>query len=487
MADFQPLNLAQLYQGADAAVASAMQTNLMTLQASKMKQEFDVEDQLRSLARRSTTVDEAGNSGFNEQNFLSGARAIDPLKAMAFEKAGIEAKKAALDITKTQVETANIQDQMDERRFKQAGERLKFMNEASTVPYMKYKELIDKGVPDAEARQQVQPLHEQAIQSLVNSNMFTKDQLAKFKLNPQFDPTAAEAGMRQVLGAKEGLAQYWEERKFGETKRHNVATEGQASAALGETHRHNVAEEGTPETIESAAQSIAKYDQAPLEGRSLTSPAGMKIMERVNQINPKYNAMNYETAKKTQEAFAVGAEGKSMKSISTSIDHMQTLRELGEALNNGNTQMFNQVAQAWAKRTGKAAPTNFEAAKNIIGGEIVKGIVGAGGGEGDREKAQGALDAVGSPSQIGGALDTVTDLLGGQLKGLEQQYKAGTNGRSDFREKYLTPEAQKAFEAHGGGGKSGGASFDVPAPDGKTYSFPNQKAADEFKKRAGIK
>jgi hypothetical protein len=60
--DFKPLNLAQLYQGADASVAHAMQTNLLVLQSSRMKQEFDTEDALRSLAKRSTVTDEAGNT-----------------------------------------------------------------------------------------------------------------------------------------------------------------------------------------------------------------------------------------------------------------------------------------------------------------------------------------------------------------------------------------------------------------------------------------
>jgi hypothetical protein len=58
--EFRPLNLAQLYQGADASVANAMQTNLLVLQSQRMKQEFDTEDALRSLAKRSTVTDETG-------------------------------------------------------------------------------------------------------------------------------------------------------------------------------------------------------------------------------------------------------------------------------------------------------------------------------------------------------------------------------------------------------------------------------------------
>lgn len=208
MPEFRPLNLAQLYRGADQAVASAMQANLMVLQSSKLKQEFDEENQLRELARSSTTAGPDGAPSFDLKAFTRGAYAVNPMKAIGFEKARADAEKASLD-------RENLQGQIDERRFKQGAERLRFLNEASTAPFMKYKELVDGGMPDDEARQKVQPVYEQAILSLRNSGMFTNEQLSKFKITPQFDPVLAEGGMRQVLGAKEELAEFWNKKNFG--------------------------------------------------------------------------------------------------------------------------------------------------------------------------------------------------------------------------------------------------------------------------------
>lgn len=221
--EFKPLNLAQLYQGADAAVAQAMQTNLLVLQSAHMKREYDEEDQLRNLARSSTTAGPDGSPSFDLKSFTKGAYSVNPMKAIGFEKSAREAEKSALDITKTKGEIENTQEQIDERRMKSAGERLKVMNEASTVPFLKYKELIDKGVPDEEARKQVQPLHEQAMKNVIASGLFKPEQLQGMKLmqSNQFDPVVAETGMRQVLGAKDQLAQYWEERKFGQAERHH--------------------------------------------------------------------------------------------------------------------------------------------------------------------------------------------------------------------------------------------------------------------------
>lgn len=213
--DFKPLNLAQLYQGADASVAQAMQTNLMVLQSAHMKQEFDTEDKIREAGRNAVSIAEDGTKSFNQKGFLQSVYQIDPVKAQGFEKSQREA-------VKTDLETTKLQEDIDEKRMKSAADRLKVMNEASTVPYLKYKELLDGGMSDEDARKQVQPLHEQAIKNVVQSGLFKPEQLQTFKLNPQFDPTVAEAGMRQVLGAKDQLAQYWEEKKFGASERHHA-------------------------------------------------------------------------------------------------------------------------------------------------------------------------------------------------------------------------------------------------------------------------
>lgn len=233
MAEFKPINLAQLYQGADASVAQAMQTNLFALQLGRAKREFEVEDQLRTLARGSVVTDATtGDSSFDLKGFAKGAMGIDPMKGMAFQSKVAEAEKATLERT-------NLQGQIDERRMKQAGERLRVMNEASTVPYLKYKELVDGGMPEADARRQVQPLHEQGFRQVVESGIFTAEQLQKLAPPEQFDPARAEAGMRYVLGAKEQLAEYWQGKNFAagkkrddETRRHHRVTEGQGATRI---------------------------------------------------------------------------------------------------------------------------------------------------------------------------------------------------------------------------------------------------------------
>lgn len=94
---------------------------------------------------------------------------------------------------------------------------------------------------------------------------------------------------------------------------------------------------------------------------------------------------------------------------------------------------------------GGAAPTNFNAAKQIVADEVVKAIIGGGGGVGDRDKAQSIITSASSPGQLAGAIKTVKTLMAGQLHGLRLQYKNSV-GLDDF-ETHLSPGAARELEA----------------------------------------
>jgi hypothetical protein len=170
-----------------------------------------------------------------------------------------------------------------------------------------------------------------------------------------------------------------------------------------------------------------------------------------------------------------------IQSFNTVTQHLDTLEQLSMALKNNDVQAFNRLGNRWASETGKAAPTNFEAAKDIIGGEIVKSIIGQAGTGGDRDKAQSAFDAANSPAQLLGALNTVRSLVHGQLDGLEKRYvdsvavprgQTEEQGQQAFRNR-LTPAARKMLGAEASGEtlpKDTGKKWAHSAGNGKAVS-----------------
>lgn len=217
---------------------------------------------------------------------------------------------------------------------------------------------------------------------------------------------------------------------------------------------------------------IANYEIDP---KTLSTKGGHReqLLELASQYDPTFDQKNYNTQSSAINKFATGTQGNVTRSLNVAIEHIETARRLGDALQNGNMQVFNKMAQEFAKQTGSPTPTNFDSVKNILADEIVKGVVGGPGSAEDRASMADKIKNSASPQQLSQQFDTLTEMLGGQLRGLGKQYE-GATGRKDFREKYLTGKAKEAFaksEAEAGGGKQ-------PAP---------QAAIDHLKANPGLK
>lgn len=202
--------------------------------------------------------------------------------------------------------------------------------------------------------------------------------------------------------------------------------------------------------VDGTAKMIASGKAPALSSFATGKPLGAAIMARVYELNPDYDAKTYPKALKAEKDFDTGKQGNSVRSFNVSVAHLETLDTLADALNNGNAPLINKLGNAYAQQTGGTAPTNFNAAKKIVADEIVKAIVGGGGGVHDREEAAKVIDAANSPAQLKGVISTYKELMVGQLVGLRDQYKA-TTGRTDFETKYLSDASRGIIQKKIGG------------------------------------
>lgn len=193
--------------------------------------------------------------------------------------------------------------------------------------------------------------------------------------------------------------------------------------------------------IEQVAQAIASGNMAPLSSFAMSHPRGQQIMARVYQINPQYDATEFNAKNKATSAFATGKQGDTVRFIGVALTHGDQLAQAAQALQNGNIPLFNQVANAYATQTGQPAPNNFDAVKNIYKNEVTKAILGGAGALGDRQEVEKTIDKANSPAQLLGVMQQYQGLLRGQLGGLKRQYEQ-TTGRTDF-ERFLSPEAKR--------------------------------------------
>lgn len=200
-----------------------------------------------------------------------------------------------------------------------------------------------------------------------------------------------------------------------------------------------------PGPYESIAQQVANYDvKPPNSGSGRGAVYASNILARAQEINPDFNAQNYDTSLKAAKDFTTGKQGQGVKSFNVALKHLDTLSQLSDALGNGDIPTINKLSNFVKTQTGGPAPTSFNAAKQIVGDEIVKAIVGSGGGVADRETAAATINAASSPAQLKQVIETYKKLMVGQLEGLKQQYQT-TTFRKDF-DKFLSPEALKVMQ-----------------------------------------
>lgn len=163
------------------------------------------------------------------------------------------------------------------------------------------------------------------------------------------------------------------------------------------------------------------------EGTALArTPPAMKaqIMQSVAQKYPDYDPTRYAATQAANKAFTTGPQGNSMRSFAVADQHLDQLGQLADALNNKDTQAINKVGNFLAAQTGSPAPTNFDAAKNLVSKEVMKAIVAGGGGVGEREELQHSMDKANSPAQLKGVIQQYRNLMGAQHDALLQQRRA---------------------------------------------------------------
>ena len=141
-----------------------------------------------------------------------------------------------------------------------------------------------------------------------------------------------------------------------------------------------------------------------------------------------------------------GKSAQKVESANTAIGHLQSLKDLYAAQQNGDTRAFNAAANAIASQFGGAAPTNLQMAVQIVGPEIAKSVIGTSSSMREREEfVSGLSGKAASPAQFAGAIDTTTGLLTTRLGEVENSYKRQTK-RDDFRSTFLNPTSRAILD-----------------------------------------
>lgn len=189
--------------------------------------------------------------------------------------------------------------------------------------------------------------------------------------------------------------------------------------------------------------------QTPVAVADPNNPGNTVYVTRKDAIGQTAaNSADVKTPQAMQKYMTSGKGGQQLTAFNTAMQHLDVLDKLSSDLGNSNVQIFNKAAQAWAQQTGNPAPTNFEAAKNAMAGEVASALKASGATDQEISKVDGTFSRVQSPMQLKGAIATYRTLLKSKAHNLEIQYQQGEKGQPNFGDQ--SGQQADPFAAFGG-------------------------------------
>lgn len=211
-------------------------------------------------------------------------------------------------------------------------------------------------------------------------------------------------------------------------------------------NRQKAFQEYTKETKIAPAEVRASVMlQTPVAVADPNSPGNTVYVTRKDAIGKTAaNSADVKTVQANDKYFTSGKGGQQLTAFNTAINHLGLLDKLAGDLGNSNVQVFNKASQAWAQQTGNPAPTNFEAAKNAMSGEVAAALKASGATDTEIEKVDSTFNRAQSPMQLKGAIATYRMLLNSKATNLKAQYDQGQQGKPNFGEQ-TAPVATHRF------------------------------------------
>ena len=261
-----------------------------------------------------------------------------------------------------------------------------------------------------------------------------------------------------------------------------------ATGAAAELHGEDYLKTRPP-AIAALRRQMGAGDITAPTGRAATTGAGGQIMNALMQYDPTFN----ERRAAIRKAFTTGPDGRNIGNLNTAPVHLDQLYDAAMAMKNGSFQPGNEVWNRVSTLFGSSMPTNFDALKVTVSGEMANALKGVAT---DPEIAHinETLNRAKSPEQLAGVIETNLESIAGKLN----TYKERAQQQDVGKWSPVLPSARAVFQRHGidpdtlkktGGGAAGGggkapliktkAEFDkLPSgalyteSDGKTYRKP---------------
>lgn len=180
--------------------------------------------------------------------------------------------------------------------------------------------------------------------------------------------------------------------------------------------------------------------KAPLDRKSMT-----QLFDIVSNVDPAYDATNFQKRQQTANAFAKGPQANAVRGVNQTLYHMGKLYNNIEDLNNfgGLATPLNSIVNPAEEFFGDPRQGKFRQTAQAVASELRRVFSGSGGGSlAELNKWESSLPENASQDQQKAYIQNGIDLLQGGLGALNQQYKSGMGLNRDVTD-LLDPKARQ--------------------------------------------
>ena len=195
--------------------------------------------------------------------------------------------------------------------------------------------------------------------------------------------------------------------------------------------------------FEDNAHAVASYAMNP---RDIPIKERAALLAEARKINPAYNEGDYNNRNKAVAYWQTGKGGQQLQSYQTVQGHLNTMEHLIDALQNNDIKATNKVINFFRTQLGDTSVTNFDTAKQVVAGEVVKAINAVGGTSAlaDRQEAARIFDAAKTPAMLKESIGVLQDLIKSKVETSRSFYEIST-GKDNF-DKLIAPKIMGVSE-----------------------------------------
>ena len=219
----------------------------------------------------------------------------------------------------------------------------------------------------------------------------------------------------------------------------------------------------------------------PLGGIGASNRRGQAVQTEIAKLEQERGPMNggdYKRINKNKEAWDTGKQGQQVQQFDRASAHALSMGPVIDNLNNTRSPQWNAVKTEFERATGSAAPVDFDMAKQIVGDEIIKTVLGGNSAKTDREGLQSMFSRANTPGQLKAVLNRARELMGAQGTAMERQYQTDTR-QHDFSSR-VGPAGQQILN-------QGRESDRAIANQNIKANMPSQEAIDAEMRKRGLK